>query len=59
MSDKIILVQPRIGFIDKIAYDITIPIAPLSISRLLNEEFDVTIIDQRVEKTGRKGLLKS
>ncbi len=54
----VILVQPKVGFIDKVVYETTIPLALLSISRLIKNEFTVTIIDQRVEKNWRKKLLK-
>lgn len=57
MSD-IILVQPKLGYVDSFIFKNTLPSALLSISRLIDKEYKVKIIDQRLDKDWKKHLLK-
>ena len=57
MSD-IILIQPKLGYVDSFIYKNTLPSALLSIARLVDKDYKVKIIDQRIDKNWKKHLLK-
>jgi len=57
MSD-IILVQPKLGYVDSFIYKNTLPSALLSIARFVDKGYKVKIIDQRTDKGWNKHLLK-
>jgi len=57
MSD-VILIQPKLGYVDSFIYKNTLPSALLSIARFVDKEYKVKIIDQRVDKNWKKHLLK-
>ena len=57
MSD-IILIQPKLGYIDSFIYKNTLPSALLSVARFIDKEFKVKLIDQRIDKDWKKHILK-
>jgi len=57
MSD-IILIQPKLGYVDSFIYKNTLPSALLSIARIVDKDYKVKIIDQRIDKNWKKHLLK-
>jgi len=54
----IILIQPKLGYVDSFIYKNTLPSALLSIARLVDKDYKVKIIDQRIDKNWKKHLLK-
>ena len=57
MSD-IVLIQPKLGYVDSFIFKNTLPSALLSIARFVNKEYNVKIIDQRIDRNWKKHLLK-
>jgi len=57
MSD-VILIQPKLGYVDSFIFKNTLPSALLSISRFIDKKYKVKIIDQRLDKDWKKHLLK-
>ena len=55
---NIILIQPKLGYVDSFIYKSTLPSALLSIARFVDKEYKVKIIDQRIDKEWKKHILK-
>jgi len=55
---KIVLIQPKLGYVDSFIYKNTLPSALLSIARFVDKKYKVKIIDQRIDKNWKKHLLK-
>jgi len=58
MRKKIILVQPRVGDWDDFRSHPALPLALLSVSRKLVGEFNITLIDTRIDKNWRQELIR-
>lgn len=54
---NIILIQPKIGYLDSINKHPSLPLGLLSVSRYISKNYNVKIIDQRLDKNWKKILL--
>ena len=57
MSD-IVLIQPKLGYVDYFIYKNTLPSALLSVARFIDKDYKIKIIDQRIDKNWKKHILK-
>lgn len=58
MKERIILVQPRVGDWDDFRSHPALPLALLSVSREIAGDFDISLVDTRIDKDWRQSLIK-
>ena len=57
MAD-VILIQPKLGYVDYLIYKSILPSALLSIARFVDQDYTVKVLHQRINKNWKKHLLK-